>query len=522
MLGFMLEENGFEHNGGVSGKSLLLWFLLCGALAGSLQLWNGAYSSDLGADPDEPAHAVTALMLRDYLAEGLWAGEHPLRFAAAYYERLPKVALGHYPPGFYALAGLWLLPLPSPGWLMVLMAMLVASLASITTVLGLHCGLGRKLAGAAGLGFILLPLSQDLACLVMSDSLLSCGLLLSTWQFARFMEKPTALRSLSFGALAAATILTKGSGVALALVPVGCIVLLHRWSLLSNWRLWLGALPVLLTAVPWILGTMHITQEGMSGIPVRDYIPIAAEFYAGAANYCFGPALLIVAAVGACLAFRRGLTPLPVALGVLFVAVVLLYLVSPTGTSSRYLLPLAPPLLLAAASIGRRLEHKHRRMVAAGLLLLSGLTWLAVNPSQPKQTTGYSRLIAKLAEKQETGRILVVSDARGEGGVVAAVAFGLRSSTKPWSVLRGSKFLSVSDWIGRNYVLKYSDSSTMQTALKEAEVDFVVIDTGVPELLQTEHHRLALAWAANREVYAIEPAVRQESSSTSELRAYRL
>ena len=46
-----------------------------------LQIQNGVYSSDFGADPDEPAHVVTSLMMRDYLATGIWRGELPMAFA---------------------------------------------------------------------------------------------------------------------------------------------------------------------------------------------------------------------------------------------------------------------------------------------------------------------------------------------------------------------------------------------------------------------------------------------------------
>ena len=60
--------------------SLLLWLLLL-ALATALQCHNGAYSSEFAGHPDEAAHVVTSLMIRDYLVEGLPSLESPISFA---------------------------------------------------------------------------------------------------------------------------------------------------------------------------------------------------------------------------------------------------------------------------------------------------------------------------------------------------------------------------------------------------------------------------------------------------------
>ena len=60
------------------------------------QLQTGAYKSEFGGHPDEAAHYVTGLMIRDYLTGGI--PEHPMKFARNYYDHYPKVALGNWPP----------------------------------------------------------------------------------------------------------------------------------------------------------------------------------------------------------------------------------------------------------------------------------------------------------------------------------------------------------------------------------------------------------------------------------------
>jgi hypothetical protein len=72
-----------------------------------LQVLGGAYTSGFGGYPDEPAHLVTSLMVREVIA-GLDFG-HPLQFAQQYYYHYPKVAIGVRPPVFYGALGTWFL-----------------------------------------------------------------------------------------------------------------------------------------------------------------------------------------------------------------------------------------------------------------------------------------------------------------------------------------------------------------------------------------------------------------------------
>ena len=80
-----------------------------------LQLLSGAFSSAFGGYPDEPAHLVTSLMARDFLADAnIQNLTHPLQFARDYYYHYPKVAIGHWPPLFYAVAGVRFLIFDAP------------------------------------------------------------------------------------------------------------------------------------------------------------------------------------------------------------------------------------------------------------------------------------------------------------------------------------------------------------------------------------------------------------------------
>src|ERR1700676_2529150 len=68
---------------------------------------SGAFRSELSGESDAPAHYITALMIRDYIAQGIPA--KPLVFAKNYYLHYPKVAFGHWPPLFHVSEAAWML-----------------------------------------------------------------------------------------------------------------------------------------------------------------------------------------------------------------------------------------------------------------------------------------------------------------------------------------------------------------------------------------------------------------------------
>src|SRR5258708_16818826 len=105
------------------GALLLFW-----AIAVVFQMLGGAYRSELSGYPDEPAHYITALMIRDYLTSGQWA--HPIAFAENYYLHYPKVAFGMWGPGLHVLGASWMLLFSrSRVSILLLMALITAGIS---------------------------------------------------------------------------------------------------------------------------------------------------------------------------------------------------------------------------------------------------------------------------------------------------------------------------------------------------------------------------------------------------------
>jgi Dolichyl-phosphate-mannose-protein mannosyltransferase len=239
-----------------------------------LQMCHGGFTSDLGGDPDEAAHAVTALMVRDYLVGSL--GTSPLAFASNYYEIFPKVALGHYPPGYYLPAAIALSLSCSPGVLIAMQAVWAATLAMLGWLFA-----RRWITEGDGLLAIfpalILLLNNEVVrvgCHVLSDLQLAALVFAAFWAWHQYLRRPSWRAGLAFGFLAAAAILTKGSAMGLAGVPLLTVLLGRRWQDVKTFHWWASAIPVLFLAGPWMAYSVRFTQEGF------------VEYWVGPLRYC--------------------------------------------------------------------------------------------------------------------------------------------------------------------------------------------------------------------------------------------
>lgn len=459
---------------------------------------------DLGGDPDEPAHAVTSLMVRDYLAGGFL--QHPAAFARRYYEDFPKVAVGHYPPLYYLFGGLGLLAWPRPEMLLVLQCFTAVAVAWVTWLSGRRMMNNDLAAGAAGLLTILLPLMLKIQEMAMADLLLALLVLLTARSWVRFLESPGVRPALAFGFLAAAAILTKGSGLMLGAVPVLSIVLLRRWSLLKDWRWWLAGVPVGLLAFPWMLLTAKITREGMVEQGMVEYFREALPAYLHEWHHSHGLMLILLACMGLAsfwVRCFRGKAVAPdeaVLLSTLAGGAAILLLV-PAGITSRYLAPLVPFLALLAACgalllIERLPLLRNWKGAVAALVLLAGL----FQPHQmfwPKEVHGFSEAVSRIlpdiasATPQAQAHWLVSSDPRGEGGIIAEAAFRLaQRAPSPLRIHRASKDLSTSDWLGRGYRMADRTEAQMLARLDALGVGVVFLDQSMRGMHRLDHHDL--------------------------------
>ncbi|MBE2286417.1 MAG: hypothetical protein IAE77_23375 [Prosthecobacter sp.] len=491
-------------------------FVIAVGLLGGFSFHAGGFQSDLGGDPDEAAHAVTSLMVRDYLSDSV--GQSPMKFARAYYEDFPRVALGHYPPLYYCIAGPLLLLRPSTDMLIALQVVTMAALATITFILGRHF-LPSALAATASIGVCLLPVALKLTLHVMADVLLALTCLWAVTLWADYLRAPSLRKALTWGCVAAAAILTKGSGIGLCLVPPLGTLLAGRWCLMMTRSWWCSAVPVAVLAGPWMLYSTKISKEGMTKLTPWQYLLEALPFHAKAMPAVFGWPLTLLAVVAVCLGVRTWrkngkMQPDCASLISMTVGMSAVLLLVPVGLTFRYMLTLAPAILLGGAAVlaAAPWSQKGRlgMLASAALLLILSLAPLQSSDVPPRKAVhGFEAAALKTGIPGIGGhqqKWLVASDPRGEGAIIAAAAFACpQRSPSLLRVYRGSKELARSDWMGRDYQLLHASEASLLKHLDELQVTRIFLDLSLPESSRADHeNRLQAALESAPALWQVE------------------
>jgi hypothetical protein len=469
-----------------------------------LQWTGGAYQAEFGGHPDEAAHYVTGLMIHDYVAAGLPG--NPMTFALDYYDHYPKVALGNWPPLFYVLQAGWaLLFTPDRASILLLMAVLAALVAFFTTR-ALVEEFGWPLALFGGLLFLTFPLVQQHAAMVMTEMAVALFTLLATIQFGRYLDRGATRDSVLFGLFASAAILTKGSGLALALVPVIAILVTGRFGLLAQRNFWYPVPIVAVLSGPWTWAFRRTAQAGWQSKGISfGYMEQAVVQFPTALFTAASLVITLFAGIGfvtMLVAVRRGTVPrhwaAPLAL---VVSVLLFHMIVPASLDRRHLIPaLSAWAMFGVAGIAATVRvaatsHPQLRWVAYTLAMLGLLHTAAQAPG--KHAAGFARVVEDVVARHDdaSGLFLVSSDATGEGMFIAETAM---ADHRPQHVIRrASKLLSTQAWDGSGYQAKVDGPAELIALLRQERVRFIVIDETVPASLLAPHHALLRATAAS-------------------------
>ena len=450
-----------------------------------LQVAAHAYTAEL-AGADEPAHFITALLIRDYLGQGLPAP--PLAFAENYYVHYPKVALPIWPPVFHAMASTWMLVFPATiGSVRVLVA-LVTAVAGLLLYRMTTDDLGRATALALGFGFIALPQTQSITQQVMVDGLVTALALAAALVWRRYSRTLAPRDSLWFGLLGAAAMLPKGNGVALLALPVAWALLANRIDVLGRRATWYGPALMLVVGGPWTVYSLRLLQRTVVNAGARGTLGSRASAYGNYLLEGVGPVVLVAAAIGlvAVVATRFRRDTLPDTWAVLVamaIAVAGFHVVLPQPANWRYLLPLLPACLWLAVRGVHALGAAVPPRIRAGVMALAALALVAgVAERASGAGDGQHHGIGAIAEwvvGQPPG-VVLVSD--GDSGVNTAGMFiaelAVREARPGHIVLRGNKTLSTSTWDGQQPQLRHGTTPAILAYLASIPVRYVILDDG--------------------------------------------
>lgn len=442
----------------------------------------GAADSSFGAWEDEPAHLVTGLMVRDFLAEGDFTD--PEGFARDYYVAYPKVAFGQWPPLVHLVLGVWTLVLGDSRLSLILLATLVAALGALMTrALARATGIPKPIPFVSGLLFLALPPVQEYSGLVMTEGPLAMTCGLAVLGFARLLERDDNWGVFVFVLGSVSSLLIKGLAMALAFLPLLAIPIAWRWGRLGSRRLWLsGALIGAMTA-PWHLSFYETSTNTWSGgaSPSFGYAKYALTYYPRDLVNLGGPAVLVFAIFGVVAGLLSPGTRARWAVYLAWVvSVALLLILVPSSVESRHLILIAPVLAAASISgawvVSTRISPKHSTAWTLGLALLAFLP-LGLRFPQ-KRFHGFEEAAIRCVNDAvlDQGPFLVASDAAGEGMLVSEFLLA-RGGVRGGPVLRASKVLGSGNWLGRGYEPRFATVAALHEYLLSLPVAAIVIDT---------------------------------------------
>lgn len=456
------------------------------ALFGSVValLWmSSAFDAEFERAPDEAAHYVTSQMVRDYLLSG--GHDNPVAYAERYYARYPKVAFGIWPPLYHISLGMWMLLGNGRQSAMFFMA-LITAITAFVLFREVRRFAGFGLALLLSLWFVCLPSVQTWTGATMMDMPLCLLSVSATVCFGRYLAGGDWRWSAGFGVLAAAAILTKYNGLALALVPPLAILMRGRFDLLRRSEFWLPAGIVLLLCGPWYVMQARLVSYAMDPAPSP-----SLAFPSGLSNlrliaWGIGP-LLPMALIGILFERRKRDADIPVAVASLAIACWAFHSVLYPISEIRYLLPaIAAAVLLAGKGFQisiRAFGHQWKPAVVLTIAFAFLSFYLPAHSA-----TGVNAVARDVWADSRI--MLIASDWQGEGGFVAAVAE--RDSKRERIVMRGSKVLARSTWMSEDYELRHSGSSEILRFLDESAVDTIVLDQR-PRHFAPHHYALLRA-----------------------------
>jgi len=470
----------------VALKKRSFWYTMAffGVIIAALQVYGGAYEAEFDGHPDEAAHFVSSLMILDYI--GQWPWPDPLPWAAQYYIHYPKVAIGHWPPGFYTIQAAWWLLFP-PGrassmWLNIAMGL---------AAMGLFVSAARRIrdswpaAVVGGVGLLFLPIMQEAHAQVMAElpSLLFVMCLL--WSLTRLMEDPSGTWVLYVLTALAGALAVKGTAVALVASPVIAVALSGVWRLiplryLIGWPAAAGAAAAGLYLWQYRWSFQRIVSWG-------GLIPESA-WSVNLLPGITGAGILVLAGAGAGVVIWRRQPAAVAALSILGSMLLTSYFVR-AMRETRHWIAAVPMLILLCLAAYAWLERKTRW---APLALAAALITYPVAIYQ-QRAAGFAALAAQI---RQPARMLFSSpqDWR-EGPWIAIVC--LRESRPSSTIVRATKLLSASTWDGENYRALVFTSQDVERKLDETAIDVAVLDkagiTQPPGKAPRPHHHLLAA-----------------------------
>ncbi len=466
-----------------SSRFLCLAYL-CAVLVGALAVFMAKSYQSGFSGADEPSHFLNGYFVSDYIARHF--GSNPMGAATDFYVHYPKISIGHWPPAYYGILGLVFLVLPPTLPVIFAVNVLFAALPAIGVAAALSMLADRRAALAGALVYAVTPLVLEGHVMFMADQPLTACLVAATAVWIAFSVRPGWGSALGFALLAATAVLVKGNGWLVVFVPVFHILLTANWKLLLSVRLYVAAALAAAIVVPWYMLTAKIAADGFNyqaGLPYATKALLYNLQALGRNVTPLGGLLALYAIVAEFRARRAAPQRWTIVSAVisLLLATLLLQSLVPVDIVERYMAPALPAVVVLAVLGAVRLLAHLPSLLRAGtpapalaalavVMAVPGIVHLVQRA--PKADTGIAAVTDRLAAAKP---VLTVIDgsASTEGWFIADMA--VHDSALRGYVVRASKLLADSNFMGTTYTLKYHDTADVLAELHRLGVQHVVI-----------------------------------------------
>jgi len=467
-----------------SASFLLLAYLAAIAVGTFAMVLAKAYQSGFSG-ADEPSHFLNGYFIANYLGSHL--GANPMAVASDFYIHYPKISIGHWPPAYYGFLGLLFLVLPPTMPVVFAINVLLAALPALGIAAALALLAGRRAAIAGVLVYALTPLVLEGHAMFMVDQPLAACLVAATALWIAYATTPGWGKVIGFALLGALAVLMKGNGWLVVFIPVFHIALTGNWALLRSIKPYVAAVLMALLVVPWYMLTAKIAADGFNyqaGLPYASQA-LLANLLTLSHNLTPAGVLLALFAVVAEYRLRaRSAQRWAIVAGIvsLMLATLLLQSLVPVDIVDRYMAPALPAVVVLAALgvchllawLAVRSRGPAPALVAAVLaavMMVPGVMHLAGRP--PKADTGIALVSRELAPANRPTLTVIDGPAGAEGAFIAQMA--VHDTRLQGYVIRASKLLADSNFMGSSYALKYSDGAQVLAELRRLGVQHVVI-----------------------------------------------
>lgn len=464
-----------------SSRFLCLAYL-CAVLVGALAVFVAKSYQSGFSGADEPSHFLNGYFVADYIAHHF--GGNPMGAATDFYIHYPKISIGHWPPAYYGILGVVFLVLPPTLPVIFAVNVLFAALPAIGVAAALAMLADRRAALAGALVYAVTPLVLEGHVMFMADQPLTACLVAATAVWIAFSVRPRWGTALGFALLAATAVLIKGNGWLVVFIPVFHILLTANWKLLLSVRLYVAAALAAVIVVPWYMLTAKIAADGFNyhaGLPYATKALLYNLQALGRNVTPVGGLLALYAIVAEFRARRADPARWTIVSAVvsLLLATLLLQSLVPVDIVERYMAPALPAVVVLAILGGVRLLGLLRATGPAPQLAGAALAVVMAVPGilhlaqrAPKADTGVAAVADRLAAARP---VLTVIDgsASTEGWFIADMA--VHDQGLHGYVVRASKLLADSNFMGTTYSLKYHDTADVLAELHRLGVQHVVI-----------------------------------------------